>query len=103
MKPIKLSIILAFLLFYSGLTYAQSNEKTTSGVSIDRLKHYDNFIKNEVESGNIPGASTLIVRDGAVVHEAAYGYKDVTSKSILKVNDIFYIQSMTKPIVSVAF
>ncbi|MGI9530878.1 serine hydrolase domain-containing protein, partial [Lutimonas sp.] len=42
-------------------------------------------------------------RDGAVVHEAAYGYKDVTSKSILKVNDIFYIQSMTKPIVSVAF
>lgn len=83
--------------------YSQAEKKIISGISTDRLKRYEAFIKKEIEEGRIPGAVTLVMRNGAVVHNGAFGFNDVPEKTPMKKDDIFYIQSMTKPIITVAF
>jgi CubicO group peptidase (beta-lactamase class C family) len=72
-------------------------------VSSDRLKRYEGFIKSEIDKKNIPGAVALITRNGTVVHQGAYGFNNVTDKTSMKTDDLFFIQSMTKPIITVAF
>jgi CubicO group peptidase (beta-lactamase class C family) len=56
-----------------------------------------------MSQGNIPGAVTMVIRQGKVVHLAANGYKNIATKNPMKTDDLFYIQSMTKPIISAAF
>ena len=60
--------------------------------------HYQNSISNKTLAGV---ESLLIVNDRVVWHQAQ-GYQDVSAEKALKPNSIFYIQSMTKPIMSVA-
>lgn len=99
----KFSLVILFLLVSVFQLYSQAPEKIVSGISADRLKRYETFIKKEIEQGNIPGAVTLIVLKGAVVHKNSVGYKNLAEKSPMKTDDLFYIQSMTKPIITVAF
>ena len=98
-------LIIAFLLLFIQpyqILLSQSIDKVISGVSTQRLKHYENFIKREIEEGWIPGASTQIISKGELVYSASFGYSSVKDKRAMKVDDIFYIQSMTKPIITVA-
>ncbi len=97
----KIHVVFVCLMLIAGISPAQ--EKIVSGVSIDRLKHYENFIKSEIDQGKIPGAVTLIVRDGVVVQKASYGYSNLSVKTPMTTEDLFFIQSMTKPIITVAF
>jgi len=83
--------------------YAQPGEKIASGISNDRLKRYERFINTEIDHNNIPGAVSLIMRKGVLVHKGSYGYNNVVNKTPMKTDDIFFIQSMTKPIITVAF
>jgi CubicO group peptidase (beta-lactamase class C family) len=98
LKPF-FSVAFLLLLFVC----ADAQDKIVSGISQERLKRFENFIKAEIEQGKIPGAVTLIVRDGAVVHKGAYGYNDLATKAPMTTDDLFFIQSMTKPIITVAF
>jgi CubicO group peptidase (beta-lactamase class C family) len=98
-----------FLLIY-GLVFlsifnlvAQPSDKLISGMSLTRLERYENFIKSEMTQNKIPGAVALIMRNGRIVQEAAYGYRDAVNKTSMKSDDLFYMQSMTKPIMTVAF
>jgi len=99
----RITFILAFLITCNFQVYAQSSDKTVAGISKDKLGRYEEFISQEIKQGNIPGASALIVRNGKVVLQDAYGYRDIGDKSSMKTDDIFFIQSMTKPIITVAF
>ena len=103
MKLSKFSFVFTLLTIAAFQLYSQTQEKSVSGVSGDRLKRYENFIKREIDLGNIPGATTLIVRNGTVVHKGSYGYSNIVDKTPMKADDLFYIQSMTKPIITVAF
>lgn len=94
LTPALLFIPLAFL-------YAQT-PKINSGLSADRLKYYEKFIKSEIEHQKIPGAVTLVMHNGSIAHKGAYGYSNSITKTQLKADDIFYIQSMTKPVITVA-
>lgn len=99
----KITFILAFLITCNFQVCAQSSDKAVAGISKDRLGRYEEFISQEIKQGNIPGASALIVRNGKVVLQESYGYRDIGDKSSMKTDDIFFIQSMTKPIITVAF
>ncbi len=101
LKPAKPIVTILFVLLFIGQSLAQ--EKIISGMSLDRLKRYENFIKTEIEQGKIPGAVTLIVRDGIVVQQGSYGYNNLATKTPMTSDDLFFIQSMTKPIITVAF
>ena len=74
-----------------------------AGISTERLTRLDDFVLSEVAKGNIPGAVTLIIKDGQVVKHKALGFKDAVAKLTMEKDDLFYIQSMTKPIITVAF
>ncbi|MFT5168692.1 MAG: CubicO group peptidase (beta-lactamase class C family) [Saprospiraceae bacterium] len=92
-----------FTITSTGFLYAQTSDKITAGISNSRLERYENFLKSQVDQGQIPGAVSLVMRNGEVVFEAALGYSSIADKRPMEVDDIFFIQSMTKPIISVAF
>ncbi len=100
------SLIFAVLLFLHSspvASQAQVPNKVVAGVSLDRLKHYEDYVRREVSSGRIPGAVSLITRKGETVYRSAIGTSNRTNKSEMKTDNIFYIQSMTKPIITTAF
>lgn len=91
------SLPLAFSILLSVATHAQS------GFSSERLTRYDAFFQQEIDQGKLPGVVTLIYKDGEKVHESALGFSDLASKTPIQADQIFFIQSMTKPIISTAF
>jgi CubicO group peptidase (beta-lactamase class C family) len=99
----KIRFILVFLITANFQIYAQSSNKAIAGISLDRLEHYEEFISQEINQDNIPGATVLIVRDGKIVLQESYGHRDIKNQSSMKTDDIFFIQSMTKPIITTAF
>lgn len=101
MKFTKHLVILISLLFVGEIS-AQA-PKVVAGINLDRVKRLEKFVQSEMEKGNIPGAVTMIIHNGQVVHQGALGYKNVATKTPMTTDDLFYIQSMTKPIISVAF
>lgn len=104
MKPIYL-IFATLIILHSTVVISQTQvtNKVIAGMSLDRLKHYEDFVKGEIDSGKIPGAVTLIVRNGETVYKSALGISNSTNKIEMKTDHIFYIQSMTKPIITTAF
>jgi CubicO group peptidase (beta-lactamase class C family) len=71
------------------------------GVSSQRLKQLSAQISTEAQSGAIPGAVILVARNGKIVYTDAIGSQDPSSGAPMKLDSIFRIASMTKPIVSV--
>lgn len=72
------------------------------GLSTERLARLSQFLDKEIEEEGIPGAISLVFRRGEVAHYAANGYQNALEGTPMPEDAIFYIQSMTKPIVSVA-
>ncbi len=72
------------------------------GLSSDRLATLSAAIKARTDSGHIPGAVALIVRNDRVAYYEAFGKRDPLADDAMKKEDIFRIYSMTKAIVSVA-
>lgn len=99
------SIIFAFLIISVDGIYAQQakTDLPTNGISQERLKRYGDFLEQEVKTGKMPGAVSLISRNGKVVQEASFGFASLADKKPMRQDNIFHLMSMTKPIVSVAF
>jgi CubicO group peptidase (beta-lactamase class C family) len=55
----------------------------------------------EVAKKRIPGAVMLVSRDGKVAYEKALGVQDPVTGAPMRMDSIFRIYSMTKPVVSV--
>lgn len=97
-------ISIPFLLFISIFDlHSQSNDSIVEGISITRLQRFDDYIQQEIREGQIPGAVSLVMRNGVVVHQSAYGFRDIERQSPMETDAIFSVQSMTKSVVSVAF
>ena len=92
-------LLLAPLLLFSLQAYAQ---EVVAGISLERLRHYESFVVREVDEQKIAGAVSLINRQGELVYSRAIGLSDVDEGTPMAEDQIFYIQSMTKPIISVA-
>lgn len=104
MKSTKKAFLLFLLLvFASGYVHSQNPDKITAGVSTQRLGRYEKYIQSEIADGKIPGAVSMIVRNGEVVHKAAFGYSSLKDKTPMGTDNLFFIQSMTKPIITAAF
>lgn len=80
-------------------SYAQSK----AGMSLERLKRYDTFLQKEIDEGKITGATFLVQRKGEMVYQNALGYNSKDKKTPMKTDNLFFIQSMTKPIITAAF
>ena len=60
--------------------------------------HYERSISNKT----LAGVEALLILNDRVVWYQVQGLADVAAKTPLQTNSIYYIQSMTKPIISVA-
>jgi CubicO group peptidase (beta-lactamase class C family) len=72
------------------------------GFSAERLARIAPAMKTEVANGTIPGAVTLIARNGQIVHFEAHGFLDAAKTKPMTKDAVFRGFSMTKPFTSVA-
>ena len=72
------------------------------GMSSERLSQVGEFIERMQRENKVAGAVTLIASQGKLVSLKAHGFADLESKRAMQVDDIFQLQSMTKPIATVA-
>lgn len=91
----------AFILFLLSFgLFAQAQLNNPSEISLDRLVRYENVINKQVEEGKIPGAVTLVYKNGEIVQHESFGVSDIESGKPMLKNQVFFIQSMTKPIIT---
>ena len=99
-------LFMPFILFLSLTLAGQDLMKAATGaaaLSEEALDRYEAFLDERINSDLLPGAVTLIYRHGEVGYFDARGYSEMGSQKPMTTDKLFYIQSMTKPIVSVAF
>ena len=69
---------------------------------LSQLQDFQTYLKEEVDSQRAAGIEVLINHKGENIWHKAFGYNSLQDNRILNKNSIYYIQSMTKPIMSVA-
>ena len=72
------------------------------GMSVERLGRITTMLKKEIADGKLPGAVVMVARKGKIVYSDAMGFQDKGAETPMKLDSIFRIYSMTKPLVSVA-
>jgi len=93
-------LVLVSMVCAQGLPLTKNPEEV--GLSSERLKRISAWLKADVEKGVIPGAVTLIARDGKIAYFEAFGFRDREKNLPMTRDSIFRIMSMTKPYTSLA-
>ena len=62
----------------------------------------DRVLKKEVDAGNLPGASALVLRGGKEIYYGAFGMADKEQARPMRRDTIIRLFSMTKPVTAVA-
>ncbi|MGY2047926.1 serine hydrolase domain-containing protein [Methylobacterium sp. JK268] len=92
----------AAAVLWAGLALAADGAPTQEGFSTERLARIAPAMTREIEKGTIPGAVTLIARNGKIVHFEAHGFLDSAKTKPMPRDAVFRGFSMTKPFVAVA-
>ena len=61
----------------------------------------DSMMNKEVDEHRVAGGTALIIHEGRVKYNKAFGYSDIAAKKKMETHSIFRIASQTKAIVSV--
>mgnify|MGYP001183276860 FL=1 len=93
-KKIKILFFLLPLLSFS--------QDILEGIDLSKLNKIEEYIDIEIENKKIAGAEFLLARNEAIVSHIAVGFSNLKTKEKLIKNSIYFIQSMTKPIISIA-
>jgi len=70
------------------------------GLSSVQLKRLEEVTKKQIDDGLVPGAVMLVARRGKIAWLNVQGKRDPAQPDPMKLDSIFRIYSMTKPIVS---
>lgn len=99
-----LTIATLLCLLIGSTTWAEfSNTRPEAvGLSSERLARIGAVLTADVEKGVIPGAVVLVARHGKIAYFESFGMRDKATGALMKKDSIFRIESLTKPIVSVA-
>ena len=104
-----LTTILTLFVFlvYTNSAHTQSKvlmnaTPASAGFSATRLARLDSGMSDWVKNKWVNGSVALIVRNGKIVFNKAYGYNDLETKAPLDKNGIFRIASQTKAVTTVA-
>jgi CubicO group peptidase (beta-lactamase class C family) len=80
----------------------KSAQPESVGMSSERLKRIDANFNEWLATGKLNGAVALIIRNGKIVYNKAFGYDDLQKTRPMKTDMIFRIASQTKAITSTA-
>ena len=89
---------LLILIFLPKTLFGQVNE----GLDLTKLSKLNDYIEEQVKAEKLAGAEFLIARNNKIVMHSSRGFSNLETKKKLDKNSIYFIQSMTKPIISVA-
>jgi len=81
---------------------AAAQSPAAAGLSAAGVRNIDTVVNDLVAKGTVPGAVVLVARHGQVGYLKAFGVSDAQNKQPLKTDTIFWMASMTKPIVGAA-
>ncbi|MEN9349147.1 MAG: hypothetical protein RL372_125 [Bacteroidota bacterium] len=84
--------LLAFLFVVTSISSLQAQD----------FSSIDSIIQVQIQKHNTPGAVGLIIKDGVVLYDKAFGYASLDQKTPMSRKSIFRIASQTKAIISVA-
>lgn len=103
MKTFIIILLLTIIATSSSAAIAQpvATKPELIGISSARLKRVDTFMERLQAEGKLAGAVTLVARRGQLVSLKAHGFADIENKRPMRTDDIFQMQSMTKPIATV--
>jgi CubicO group peptidase (beta-lactamase class C family) len=71
-------------------------------MSMERLGRITTMLKKEIADGKLPGAVVMVARKGKIIYSDAIGFQDKGANTPMKLDSIFRVYSMTKPLASVA-
>jgi CubicO group peptidase (beta-lactamase class C family) len=91
--------ILAATTFAASIPAAKPEQ---TGFSSERLTRIHDMVQRHIDAHDISGAVTLVARNGKVAHFEAHGLADVEAKKPMTKDSLFWIMSMTKPVVGTA-
>jgi CubicO group peptidase (beta-lactamase class C family) len=77
----------------------QTAKPEQTGLSSERLARIHEMVQHHVDVHDISGAVTLVARNGKVAHFEAHGLMDIEAKKPMSKDSLFWIMSMTKPVV----
>ncbi len=104
-----LTTILTLFVFlvYTNSAHSQSKvlmnaTPASAGFSATRLARLDSGMNDWVKNKWVNGSVALIVRNGKIIFNKAYGYNNLETKEALDKNGIFRIASQTKAVTTVA-
>ncbi len=99
---IVLTILTVFLASTAGAKPFERSAPEQQGMSSIQLQRLSQLASKYVGEGRVPGMVNLVMRNGDIVHFEAVGNRGVDDNTPMRLNDLFRIYSMTKPITSVA-
>ena len=71
-------------------------------MSKDLTQKVHDAVQKHIDAGGVPGVITLISRGGQIVYWDAQGVNDAKTKMPLQKDTVFWVASMTKPVVATA-
>src|SRR5580704_17543966 len=77
----------------------QTAKPEQTGFSSERLARIHDMVQRHIDAHDISGAVTLVARNGKVAHFEAHGLADIETKKPMSKDSLFWIMSMTKPVV----
>ena len=96
------SFVYSLLTLLSFIACNPTATKHQQSFDTKKIAEFKHFISKEITAGKIAGAEVLISKDNKIVLHEAQGFANITKQKELAKNSIYYIQSMTKPLISVA-
>jgi len=103
LKRTYLSLFVAFFVSVGAVAADVPRAKASDeGFSAEKLNALDAHFKGYVADGKLAGLTTLIARNGKIVHQKAYGEQDKATQTPMTDDTVFRIYSMTKPITGTA-
>ena len=90
MSTFKKSIFLFSITLFAIFSFAQTEDD------------FDRFIKEQMRRDSIPGATFLIAKQGKVIKHAAYGFSNLEHKVPAKIETVYELASVSKPITATA-
>ena len=100
------SVLIFTVIFAAALPALAASVQTAkpeqTGFSSERLARIHEMVQRHMDAHDISGAVTLVARNGKVAHFEAHGLMDIEAQKPMSKDSLFWIMSMTKPVVGTA-